>query len=169
MAEADKYFGKYRGIVVDNLDPQARRNIKVLVPEIITSASWAMPCFPCGFNDFSTLAIPPIGADVWIEFERGDASNPIWTGSFSRDRIDVSAGAHLAPPADDQNFGTTTNGNALTASELPGPAGEIVLRSASGAIISMNDDGITIDNGKGASITLQGPAVSINNHALTII
>ena len=43
-----------------------------------------------------------------------------------------------------------------------------MLTSLSGASIIVNDSGIYIDNGKGASIRLVGPLVSINNGALTV-
>jgi hypothetical protein len=52
----------------------------------------------------------------------------------------------------------------------PTPAtGGIVLKSATGAMIVVNDTGIYISNGKGASITLIGPTVAINVSALTVV
>ena len=53
-------------------------------------------------------------------------------------------------------------------SDLPGPTGGVLFKIASGAMIAINDVGITITNGKGATITLNGPTVTINNGALTI-
>jgi hypothetical protein len=47
-------------------------------------------------------------------------------------------------------------------SDLPGPAGGLLLKSATGALISINDVGITISNGQGAAILLTGPTVTIN-------
>ena len=47
----------------------------------------------------------------------------------------------------------------------PTPAtGGIVLKSASGAMIVVNETGIYISNGQGATITLIGPAVAINDN-----
>jgi len=60
-------------------------------------------------------------------------------------------------------------GNAVTISDLPGPDGGIVLKSATGASIAVGDSGIIIANAKGASIALVGPAVSVNNGALEIV
>jgi hypothetical protein len=54
-------------------------------------------------------------------------------------------------------------------SDLPGPTGGILLKSTTGAFIMVNDTGIYIQNGKGASVTLIGPTVTINEGALTII
>ena len=58
--------------------------------------------------------------------------------------------------------------NGMTVSDLPGPTGGIMLKSATGATLIVNDTGIYIQNGKGAMITLVGPAVTINNGALTV-
>jgi len=58
--------------------------------------------------------------------------------------------------------------NGLIVSDLPGPTGGIMLKSASGASIIVNDTGIYIQNGRGASIVMTGPTVTINNGALVI-
>jgi hypothetical protein len=52
---------------------------------------------------------------------------------------------------------------------VPGPTGGILIRAASGASIAINDVGITISNGRGAIITMQGNTVDVNGGALTII
>jgi hypothetical protein len=59
--------------------------------------------------------------------------------------------------------------NTLMISDLPGPTGGIMLKSLTGAMILINETGITITNGIGATITLIGPSVDINDGALTII
>jgi hypothetical protein len=43
------------------------------------------------------------------------------------------------------------------------------LKTTTGAMLMINDIGITISNGKGAIITMLGPAVDINAGALTIV
>jgi uncharacterized protein involved in type VI secretion and phage assembly len=69
-------FGIYRGIVIDNDDPAGLMRIKVRVPTVLgTSESWAAACAPPG----ATL-LPDIDTEVWIEFERGDPSFPVWMG-----------------------------------------------------------------------------------------
>jgi hypothetical protein len=58
--------------------------------------------------------------------------------------------------------------------EAPVPAptspgtGGIILRSPTGAMIVVNDTGIYINNGQGASIELMGPSVMINKSALVV-
>jgi hypothetical protein len=53
--------------------------------------------------------------------------------------------------------------------DLPGPTGGIVLKTATGASLIVNDTGIYIQNGRGASIIMTGPTVTVNNGALTVI
>jgi len=53
-------------------------------------------------------------------------------------------------------------------SDVPGPTGGILLKSATGALISITDVGITISNGKGATIAMNGPTVTVNAGALVI-
>jgi len=79
----EDYFGKYRGTVVDNVDPQKRGRLRVMVPAVLPSTPvWAMPCVPYAGPNLGFYALPEIGTGVWIEFEAGDVSYPIWTGCF---------------------------------------------------------------------------------------
>jgi hypothetical protein len=78
-----RYFGKYRGKVIDNVDPLFLARIMAEVPAISEiPTSWAMPCVPYAGMEVGLYAIPPIGANVWIEFEAGNPNYPIWTGCF---------------------------------------------------------------------------------------
>ena len=72
------YFGKYRGVVVDNIDPQLLGRITASVPDVLgqTPTSWAMPCLPWAGPQMGISCVPPIGASVWIEFEGGDGIMP---------------------------------------------------------------------------------------------
>ena len=63
----------------------------------------------------------------------------------------------------------TTLQNGLTVSDLPGPTGGIMLKSATGATLIVNDTGIYIQNGKGASLIMTGPTTNINAGALTVV
>jgi hypothetical protein len=76
-------YGKYRGKVVDPVDPLQLGRIVAIVPAISEMPlSWAMPATPYAGDGVGFFAIPPIGANVWIEFEGGDPNYPIWTGCF---------------------------------------------------------------------------------------
>jgi hypothetical protein len=73
-------YGKFRAVVVDNLDPEQRGRIKVLVPDVSPDYDlWAVPSWPPGSTPDEHQA-PDVGADVWVEFEHGDVNYPIWDG-----------------------------------------------------------------------------------------
>lgn len=76
-------FGKYRGKVIDTVDPLQLGRIIALVPAISgMPLNWAMPATPYAGAGVGFFAVPPVGANVWIEFEGGDANYPIWSGCF---------------------------------------------------------------------------------------
>jgi hypothetical protein len=78
-----QYWGKYRGIVLDNADPLAMGRLLVEAPQVPAVAeNWAMPCVPYAGYQVGFFAMPEIGANVWLEFEGGNPSFPIWTGCF---------------------------------------------------------------------------------------
>lgn len=117
--------------------------------------------------------VPQIGAGVWVEFERGDPDYPIWVGGFWGTAAEVPALA-LAPPAPPpgQNivFQSTLQHMVMISDVPPSPVtGGVVLKSTTGAMIVVNDSGIYLNNGKGASIFLVGPTVTVNNGALTVV
>jgi hypothetical protein len=80
---SDKYLGKFRGKVLMNVDPLMQGRIVALVPAVSElPLSWALPCAPYAGSKVGFFALPPVGSNVWIEFERGDPNYPIWTGGF---------------------------------------------------------------------------------------
>ncbi|MEM1319229.1 MAG: phage baseplate assembly protein V [Bacteroidota bacterium] len=82
----NRYFGKYRGTVVDNVDPTLRGRVKVQVPAVLGDLQvWALPCLPYTGDGVGTYTIPAEDTAVWVEFEGGDPSYPIWTGGFWTD------------------------------------------------------------------------------------
>jgi Type VI secretion system/phage-baseplate injector OB domain len=82
--QADRFYGKYRGIVVNNVDPLQRGRIQALVPKVLgeVPSTWALPAAPFAGSGAGFFAVPMVGAGVWIEFEAGDTSQPIWTGGW---------------------------------------------------------------------------------------
>jgi hypothetical protein len=80
----DRFYGKYRGTVVDNLDPLGQGRLKALVPEVLGEimSGFALPAAPYAGTGAGFFTVPPVGAGVWIEFEAGDTSRPIWTGAW---------------------------------------------------------------------------------------
>jgi len=163
-------MGKYRGTVVNNIDPMQIGRLQVLVPDVsgILLSSWAMPCVPVAGIQTGMYAVPIIGSGVWVEFEQGDSDYPIWVGGFWGTAAEVPALALAVPPAVPGITFQTPLQNGLTISDVPGPTGGILMKTPTGALISISDVGITITNGKGATISMVGPTVDINVGALTI-
>jgi hypothetical protein len=138
-SESTRLFGKYRGTVVNILDPERRARLQAMVPDVYgaTPGPWAMPSAPFAGPGAGFVAVPPVGAGVWIEFEQGDADFPIWSGCW------WGAGAELP----------------VVAMAAQG-SGAVTIATAS-AHISISDAGIVIDNGRGAAVTLTGNRVHI--------
>ena len=168
---SDKYFGIYRGTVVNNIDPMQLGRINVIVPDAggITPSSWAMPCVPLAGKQMGTFMVPQIGSGVWVQFEAGDPDRPVWTGGWWGIAAEVPVLAMAGPPGDANIVIQSTLQNAIVISDLPGPTGGIMLKSTTGATIIVNDTGIYIQNGKGASIVMTGPSVTVNAGALVVV
>ena len=143
-----RFFGKYRGLVIENLDPLQIGRILAQVPDVLGEApsSWALPCIPAAGIQAGCFIVPPIGSQVWVEFEQGDPDFPIWTGGFWGSVADVPVAALTpAPVPPGQNIVLQTTGqNALVLSDAsPSPAGGgVVLSAAGGAMIVINDLGV---------------------------
>jgi uncharacterized protein involved in type VI secretion and phage assembly len=165
-----KFYGKYRGTVINNVDPEQIGRIQAIVPDVsnVVPTSWAMPCLPGAGINTGMFTVPPIGGGVWIEFEQGNPDHPIWTGGYWGITAEVPVLAHTVPPAIDGITLQTTLKNGIVISDLPGVGG-IMIQSTTGASIIVNDIGIIITNGKGAVISMVGPVVDINAGALTVI
>lgn len=165
-----RYYGKYRAIVLNNIDVQYLGRIQVQVPALsgYNDSTWAMPCLPfCGIQS-GFYVVPAEHSAVWIEFEQGDIRNPIWVGCFW-DQGQLPSLALAGPPGVQQVVMQTTLGNTLLVSDVPGPTGGILLQSSTGAFLSITDTGIIIDNGQGANVTMTGPSVSVNEGAMEVI
>jgi hypothetical protein len=81
-----RFYGKYRGFVVNNDDPKKLGRLELMVPSVLgpkVKTGWALPCVPYGGDvNQGFLCIPERGAGVWVEFEEGDLEFPIWVGTF---------------------------------------------------------------------------------------
>jgi hypothetical protein len=157
------FFGKYRGTVGNNLDPMQQGRIQVSVPAVLGDGrlSWAMPCTPYAGPGVGFFAVPPVGANVWVEFEGGDPDYPIWSGCF------WGTGEAPAMPAIAEMKVLKTSTATITLNDIPG-AGGITIETITGMKIIFNVTGIEITNGQGGGIKLTGPLVSVNNGALEV-
>lgn len=133
-AMENRFFGKYRGTVVDNNDLLGGNRLEVRVPGVSgQETKWALPCVPYAAADLGLHAIPPVGASVWIEFEGGESDHPIWVGCF------------------------WDEGEAV-----PGDSPEVVVLKTPGATIKIEDVGtVEIETTGGAKLTMSGDEISL--------
>jgi uncharacterized protein involved in type VI secretion and phage assembly len=165
---SDKRFhGIYPGRVDNNIDPLNMSRIQVSVADVggASISSWALPCLPVTGNNMGMFTVPPLGSAVWVQFARGDTDYPVWLGGYySRD--EAPALSRKVPPGISGVTLQTQLGNGLVISDAPG--GGILIQTAGGAKVEVTDAGITISSGQGATLSLTGNSVDINNGALTI-
>jgi uncharacterized protein involved in type VI secretion and phage assembly len=151
-----QYFGKYRGKVENNIDPLQLGRIQVSAPAVLGpgTLSWAMPCTPYAGSGVGFFAIPPVGANVWVEFEGGDPDYPIWAGCF------WGTGEVPAKPAIAEIKVWKTENINMVLSDVPGGGGftlEVSPPAVAAPVkkIVINSTGIEIDNQPGNVVMTQ--------------
>ena len=170
----ERYWGKYRGTVVNNLDPEQRGRIQAIVPAVtgLILSTWAMPCVPFAGKLEGFFVVPQIGAAVWMEYEDGDPDKPIWVGGFWGLASEAPSGGDgsASHPAGPEHRGANDAAKLDRSQRLRAHARQRrrQLKSTTGASILVNDSGIYISNGKGAEITMIGPTITVNQEALVI-
>lgn len=158
------YYGKYRGKVENNIDPLQQGRVQVSCPAVLGDGrlSWAMPSVPYAGSGVGFFFVPPVGANVWVEFEGGDPDYPIWGGCF------WGTGEAPATPAIAEMKVIKTATATITVNDVPG-AGGVTIETTTGMKITLTVAGIEITDGQGASVKLTGPQTSINNGALEVM
>lgn len=157
------FWGKYRGTVINNIDPEMRGRLLCMVPDVmsVVPTSWAEPCPPLAGPTgppMGAYLVPPIGAGVWVEFEQGDPDHPIWVGCRFGSTADVPAMAKAGLPVSPSIVLQTAGQNMVVISDLPGPAGGIMIQSGA-SIVSISQ----------AGISLTAPKVEITAAAINIV
>jgi hypothetical protein len=159
----DGLSGIWQGTVRSNVDPLGLHRIQVDVPNVQgkSLSTWAR-----AKESLGTYRTPAVGDGVWIEFQDGDITAPVWSGGFigsaQENPLDAAA---LAQP-EQVILITTPGGRHLKLSDLATDQG-LVLK-AGNAVLEVRDSGIVIDNGNGARIELKGKTTSINGTALEV-
>jgi len=178
-----KYYGKYRGFVVDNADPEKLGRVRVKVPGVLGEAEsgWALPCLPFGgLAGQGSFTVPEIDAQVWVEFEAGEPSQPIWTGTYWRVPDDVPEPARLDPPT--TRLLQTPSGHLLQFDDAEGEerilvkhpsdaqlsideSGTLTLTAADGATLIMNADAgeITVEDANGNTVVMDGSGTAVED------
>lgn len=154
----NRFYGKYRGIVTD-VDTSTLR-IKATVPAVLgtTPSGWCQPCVPYAGPSVGFFFLPEPGAAVWIEFEGGDVSYPIWVGCFWRD-------GELPAEA------TPTVRGIVTAAPhqllFDDDAGEVSLGDSNGGAVVFDSSGVTTTRGS-KTVAVTDSSVAVNNDAFKV-
>lgn len=166
--QSSKFYGKYRGRVTDNRDPLLRGRLRLQVPQVLGSSEvWALPCVPYAGDGVGLFALPKPGTTLWVEFEAGDPSYPIWTGMlWALGDID---------PADARPEVKFLKTDKFTL-KIDDALGEIVIENQSGSQIvigplevKIKSSSVTTEATGGKKTELSAVSYSVNNAALEVL
>ena len=173
-AHAHRVYGKYAGSVADNTDGQNMGRLQVSCPAVLGSqVAWAMPCVPYAGPSVGSYFIPPKGAGIWVEFEGGDVSRPIWTGCYwaQGDLPSDATSADIKLIVTDQ-----------ASLKIDDSSGEVVVSNANNATVTWNQDvkteagsathtvgssGVVSESSPG-KVEVGAAGVSVNNGAFKV-
>jgi uncharacterized protein involved in type VI secretion and phage assembly len=155
----NRFFGKYRGVVTD-VDAKTLR-IKASVPAVLADqpTGWCRACVPFAGNNLGFAFLPEIGAGVWIEFEGGDVSYPIWTGCFWHD------GEQPSQATASVKVIVTRSGHSIL---LDDDNVTITISDKNDNTVTLGSDGVTLKRG-GNSVAIGESEVSVNDGALEVV
>jgi Type VI secretion system/phage-baseplate injector OB domain len=150
-----RHFGKYRGIVADIADPDDQCRIRAQVPAIYTDrdSPWALPALPFAGDQHGLVLLPQVGDGVWIEFEGGDISRPIWSGCW------FASGQRPSPNGEKARLLATSAGHQILVDE---DADEITLVHPGGAEVTLGASEITLTLGS-CSLKITTTEINLNN------
>ncbi len=154
----NRYYGKYRGTCTD-VEADTLR-IKAVVPAVLgdQATGWCMPCVPYAGDGIGLAFLPEVGTGVWIEFEGGDVSFPIWVGCYWRqDETPEDAAPEVKAII-------TAGGSKLIFDDQ---AGTITLTDDSANEVILDSSGITLKRGE-MKIVISDSSVSVNDGALEV-
>jgi uncharacterized protein involved in type VI secretion and phage assembly len=156
----NRHFGKYRGLVRDVDDPENLGRIVAQVPEVYGDmiSPWALPAVPFAGDAHGLVVLPEVDDGVWIEFEAGDISRPVWSGCW------WASGQLPAPGARAVRTLVTSGGHKVV---LDDEAKKLQLLHSGGAELTMTDNDITLKMGS-TQIVLSASGVSVNDGALEV-
>jgi uncharacterized protein involved in type VI secretion and phage assembly len=163
-----RFYGKYRGFVVENADPEKLGRLKLQIPSVLGDSvvtGWALPCVPYGGNaNQGMLFIPEVDAGVWVEFEEGDLEFPIWVGTFWSkpggnselpfpNKPDGSEDSAVQDPPT-RKIIKTLKGHTIQFEDKDDEEMVMIVEGKNGHVLTMSKNGITIAEANGNKITM---------------
>jgi uncharacterized protein involved in type VI secretion and phage assembly len=170
MNDGRRFYGKYRGKVTHNDDPDGLGRIQATVLEVYgkNDSPWAWPCVPYAGNGVGLMLLPPKGAWVWMEFEHGKPDVPIWSGCFWE--TGQAPKPQTIPTNPALKLLKTDSVTISIDDQNPGQ-GSIVIQTAAKASLTIQGNTITLDNAgqpTAAKVDMSGNKVSVNNGDLEV-
>ncbi len=155
----NRFYGKYRGSVTD-VDASTLR-IKAKVPAVLgdQESGWCMPCVPYAGQNVGMAFLPEQGSGVWIEFEGGDVSYPIWTGCYWR------SGEQPSDAAPKVKAIVTVSPHKIL---LDDDAQSITISDSNQNTVTLDSSGITLTRGSN-SVAISDSEVNVNDGALEVM
>lgn len=155
-----RYYGKYRGVVTCNKDPNDLGRVKAQVPRVLgdlETTGWALPAFAYGgAKEQGFFAVPDVGAGVWIEFEGGELRFPIWSGTW------YAPGAIPESAKPGKKVLKTKSGHKIV---LDDDGGSLAITDSNGNSVTMDANTITVAAGKATKIVIDAPQIQLVNGA----
>ena len=148
-------YGKYRGTVEDNEDPKNMGRLRLKVPALFGSAitTWALPCLPFGgLHQQGMFFIPEKKSQVWVEFEEGDTTRPIWTGVFWTKKDDLPDDAAKKIPT--TRILQTPSGHKLQFDDADGERRIKLIHPTESELILEENGSIELTNSEGMTLKL---------------
>jgi uncharacterized protein involved in type VI secretion and phage assembly len=155
----NRFYGKYRGTATAVDDATLR--IKAKVPAVLgdVESGWCMPCVPYAGQSVGMAFLPEPGAGVWIEFEGGDVSYPVWVGCYWREGEIPSDAKPMVKTI------LTAQGCKIL---LDDGAQTITITDSSNNKITLASDGITLERGS-SKVVMSDTSVSVNDGAMEVM
>ena len=153
-----RFYGKYRGSVTE-IDAATLR-IKAKVPAGLgtQATGWCMPCVPYAGDSVGFAFLPEVGSGVWIEFEGGDVSYPVWTGCYWRSGEAPSDAAPAVKAV------VTKAGHKIL---LDDDAGSVTITDSNENKVTLDSSGLTLERG-GQKVVISDSKVDVNDGALEV-
>lgn len=138
--EYGRYYSDYRGFVTDNNDPDYKGRLKINVPEIhgvTTPNYWAWSKGIYAASQAGFYVIPKKGDAIWVSFEGGDPSKPVWTYGWWGETEAPTTGK----VQDMTNYLFQAGGHRL---EFDESNSRVRITNKSGFVLEMNNNGIVL-------------------------
>ncbi|MEU6667882.1 phage baseplate assembly protein V [Streptomyces sp. NPDC046727] len=172
-----RFYGKYRGRVVDDRDPARLGRLRVSVPSVLgpdVVTGWATPCLPYGgAADQGFLFVPERDAGVWVEFEEGDLEFPVWVGTYwtrpdSNSQLPTPQAADGSTTADVQDPPTrkiikTSKGHTVQFEDADGKESLLLREGRHGHRITMDGEGFTLVDKRNSTIVFDKNGIEITD------